>query len=195
MRASPDNAAILKGILCKASHPNNHPTIQFSPYRIQGITNKDIYKTIIKKQNAFIAGSSIIPIYELEERDLNKFKKLIETAMYIQDIELTHETTTKGEYFLITTELDYKKASIEAKDMINDVYPSRATNNIQYTNPQYESPIIHNNVSIYAQTLMHFHESNPVPETSSHKRLTLQFNDKPIPQKETPTMTYPPPSQ
>ena len=99
--------------------------------------------------------------------------------MYIQDIELTHETTTKGEYFLITTELDYKKASIEAKDMINDVYPSRATNNIQYTNPQHESLIIRNNVSTYTQTLMHFHESNPVPETSSHKRLKLQFNDKP----------------
>ena len=98
--------------------------------------------------------------------------------MYIQEIEVTHESTTKGNYFLITTKSDYNKASIEAKDMINYTYPNRATNNIQYTNPQHESLIIRNNVSTYTQTLMHFHESNPVPETSSHKRLKLQFNDK-----------------
>ena len=49
IRTSPDNAAILKSILCKKSHPDNHPTIQFIPYGIQGITNKDIYKNIIKK--------------------------------------------------------------------------------------------------------------------------------------------------
>ena len=47
IRTSPDNEAILKSILCKASHPDNHPTIHFIPYGIQGITNKDIYKTLI----------------------------------------------------------------------------------------------------------------------------------------------------
>ena len=185
IRTSPDNAAILKSILCKASHPDNHPTIQFIPYGIQGITNKDIYKTIIKKQNAFIADSSIIPIYDIEERDIHKFKKLIETAMYIQDIEVTHESTTKGKYFLITTKSDYKKASSEAKDMLKYIYPNRINTNTQYISPQYESPIIHNNVSTYAQALMHFHESNPVPDTSSHKRLKLQFNEKPNPTKRT----------
>ena len=191
IQTSLDNAAVQKSILYKASHLDNHPTIQFIPYGIQGITNKGIYNTIIKKQNAFIADISIIPIYDIEERDLNKFKKLIETAMYIQDIELTHESTTKGKYFLITTKLDYKKASIEAKDMINYICPNRATNNIQYTSQQYESPIIHNNISTYTQTLVHFYESNPVPETSSHKRLKLQFNDNPIPPKETLPLIFP----
>ena len=42
IRTSPDNAAILKSILCKASYLYNHPTIQFIPYGIQGITNKDL---------------------------------------------------------------------------------------------------------------------------------------------------------
>ena len=49
LRTSPDNAAILKSILYKASHPDNNPTIKFILYKIQGITYKDIYKTIIKK--------------------------------------------------------------------------------------------------------------------------------------------------
>ena len=129
IRTSPDNVAILKNIICKASYTDNHPAIQFIPYGIQGITNKDIYKTIIKK-NALIADSSIIPIYDIEEHDLHNFKQLIETTMYIQHIESTHESTTKGNYFLISTKIGYKKASIEAKDMIKYVYPNLATNNI-----------------------------------------------------------------
>ena len=108
IRTSPDNAAILKSILCKASHPDNHPTIQFIPYGIQGITNKGIHKKIIKKQNALITDSSIIPIYDIEEHDLRKFNQLIERAIYIQDIESTHESITKGKYFIITTNTNYK---------------------------------------------------------------------------------------
>ena len=68
LRTSPDNAAILKSIIYKASHPDNNKTIQFIPYGIQRITNKDIYKTIVKKQNAFISNSSITSIYDIEER-------------------------------------------------------------------------------------------------------------------------------
>ena len=49
IRTSPDNAVILKIIICKVSHPDNNPTIQFIPYIIHGITNKDIYKALIKK--------------------------------------------------------------------------------------------------------------------------------------------------
>ena len=62
--------------------------------------------------------------------------------------------------------------------MLKYVYPNRATNDIQYSSPQNEILIIHNNVSTYAQALMQFHESNHVPEPSSHKRLKIQFNDK-----------------
>ena len=98
IRISPDNAAILKSIIYKASHPDNNPTIQFISYGIQGITNKDIYKTIIKKQNAFISISSSIPIYDIEEKDVNKFKILIYNSMYIQEIEETYESTFKGKF-------------------------------------------------------------------------------------------------
>ena len=63
-----------------------------------------------------VVWSSIIPIYEIEERDVEKFKKLITNSTYIQDIEKTYEK--KGKYFLITTKTDYRKALTEANNMI-----------------------------------------------------------------------------
>ena len=100
--------------------------------------------------------------------------------MFIQDIESTHESTTKGKYFLITTKTDYKQATKEAKDMLKYVYPNRKTTDNHYLSQLNHTPIIYNNISIYAQVLMQFHESNPVPEPSSHKRLKLLFNEKTI---------------
>ena len=123
LRTFPDYAAILKIILCKTSHPDYNPTIQFIPYRIQGITNNNIYRTIIKKQNAFISDSSIIHIYEIEDRGVNKFRTLIHNSMYIQDIEETYESTSKGKYFLITTKAYYRKVLAEANGMIKYIYP------------------------------------------------------------------------
>ena len=38
-----------------------------------------------------VVWNSIIPIYEIEERDVEKFKKLITNSTYIQDIEKTYE--------------------------------------------------------------------------------------------------------
>ena len=98
--------------------------------------------------------------------------------MYIQDIEIIHESTTKGKYSLITTKTDYKKATIEAKDMLKYVYQTRKSNDSNYSSPLNDISTIHINVSTYAQALMQFHESNTVPGTSSHKILKLQFNKK-----------------
>ena len=100
--------------------------------------------------------------------------------MYIQDIEETYESTTKGKYFLITTKTDYRKALTEANDMIKYIYPERTDTNYSMYNQRNNIPIIHNNVSTYAQALMTFHESNPVPEQTSQKRLKLQFNSSSI---------------
>ena len=71
------------------STPDNNPTIQFISYEMQGITNKDIYKTMIKKQIAFIQGNSIIPVQNFEEKDISKFIKLIEKTKYVQNFEPT----------------------------------------------------------------------------------------------------------
>ena len=60
IRTSPTHAETLKSILCKTSHPDNHPLYHSFLYGIQGITHKDIYKNMIKKQNAFIKENSIV---------------------------------------------------------------------------------------------------------------------------------------
>ena len=91
--------------------------------------------------------------------------------MYIQDIQQKHEYTLKGKYFLITTNTDYKKSFIEAKDMVN--YPQRTTKELNLSNQRNNTSIIHSNLSTYTQALVQFHESNLVPETSSNKRLKL----------------------
>ena len=46
----PEYATIFKSIFCKASHPDNHPTIWFIVYSIQRIINKYFYGTILEKR-------------------------------------------------------------------------------------------------------------------------------------------------
>ena len=54
IRTSLQHTLILKSILYKISHTNNNPTVQYIPYDIQEITNKDAYKTVVKKKNVYI---------------------------------------------------------------------------------------------------------------------------------------------
>ena len=58
-------------------------------------------------------------------------KSEIDANLNIPDIELTYESTTKGKYFLITTNTDYKKATIEAKDILKYAYSNRTSTDIQ----------------------------------------------------------------
>ena len=58
---------------------------------------------MIKKQNAFIKENSIVPVYDIEERDIAKFNKLIENTKYVQSMELSNESSSKGKYFMIAT--------------------------------------------------------------------------------------------
>ena len=58
---------------------------------------------MIKKQNAFIKENSIVPVYDIKERDIVKFNKLIDNTKYVQSMEITNEFTSKGKYFMITT--------------------------------------------------------------------------------------------
>ena len=49
------------------------------------------------------------------------------------------------------------------------------------------TPIIHSNVSTYAQSLMLFHDDNPVPPKLSNKRLTMQSQEQIPPTKRDTT--------
>ena len=62
---------------------------------MQGITYKDIYKNVIKKQNSFIKESFIVAVYDIKERDIVKFTKLIDNTKYVQSMKTTNESTSK----------------------------------------------------------------------------------------------------
>ena len=115
---SPTHAAKIKSTLYKVSYPKSHPFIQFTPYGIQGITNKDIYKIFIKKANVLVKDNSIISIHDVEEGDIRKFSKRIENTKYVQIMELVNESQTKGKYFIITTKPYYKNAVKDVNTMI-----------------------------------------------------------------------------
>ena len=92
-------------------------------------------------------------------------------------METTNESTSKDKYFMITTKKDYKLAVKEIKTMLKYIYPERE----EYERQDYQrenTPIIHSNVSTYAQVLMVFHENNPVPTNHSNKRLKMQFREQ-----------------
>ena len=69
--------------------------------------------------------------------------------------------------------------------MIKYIYPDRET--ITQRERQ-NAPIMHTNVSTYAQTLMNFHEANPVPNTLSNKRLKIWLNDDTLSSKRNSTL-------
>ena len=95
----------------------------------------------------------------MNDEDVDKFSKLIKESKYTQDIEQTNESTQKGKYFFNYNKTEYRKAVVEVNDMIKYVYSDRKTTT-QRARPQ--APIMRTNVSTYAQTLMNFHEANPV---------------------------------
>ena len=104
--------------------------------------------------------------------------------MYIQDIEFTYESTTKGKYFLITTKTDYKKASIEAKDMLKYIYPNRPPTISNTQAHQMKAP---SSTTTYQPT--HKHSCNFMSPTQSQKHnstkdLNSSFMKNPTPKKK-----------
>ena len=77
IRISPQDTPILKNILCEVSEPDNDLALKFIPYYIEGIIHKDIYQNLIHKQNAFSNDNFIIPVFDIEERDVGKFRYLL----------------------------------------------------------------------------------------------------------------------
>ena len=61
--------------------------------------------------------------------------------------------------------------------MIKYVYHNREEDERQDYQSE-NTPIIHSNISTYAQALTLFHEENPVPTQLSNKRLKIQFREQ-----------------
>ena len=55
---------------------------------------------MIKKQNAFIKENSIVLVYDINERDIVEFNKLIDNTKYVQSMEITNESTSKEKNML-----------------------------------------------------------------------------------------------
>ena len=92
-------------------------------------------------------------------------------------METTNESTSKGKYVMITTTKYCKLAVKEVKTMLKYVYPEREEDERKDYQRE-NTPIIHSNVSTYVQTLMLFHEDNPIPTNNSNKRLKMQFREQ-----------------
>ena len=74
--------------------------------------------------------------------------------------------------------------------MIKYTYPERTNKEFSISSQRNNTPIIHTNVSTYAQVLISFHEFNPVPLQHSHKKdLKCNSTPKPSLRKETLTQT------
>ena len=69
--------------------------------------------------------------------------------------------------------------------MIKYVYPDQETTTQR---GRQQTPIMHTNVSTYAQTLMNFHEANPVPTNSSNKILKIRVNEDTMSSKRNSTL-------
>ena len=76
-------------------------------------------------------------------------------SLKIQSMETTNESQTKGKYFMITKKSDYKHAVKELKAMLKYVYPDREEDERQDYQSE-NTPIIHSNLSTYAQALIFF---------------------------------------
>ena len=78
---------------------------------------------------------------------------------------------------MITTKTEYKHEVKEVKAMIKYVYPDREVDERQ-AYQRTNIPIIHSNISTYAQALIIFHDDNPVPIKLSIKCLKMQFREQ-----------------
>ena len=70
-------------------------------------------------------------MYDINETNIGQFTKLIDNSKYIQSIESTNKSTSKGKYFMIITKKDYKLVVNEVTTMSKYVYPEREEDEIQ----------------------------------------------------------------
>ena len=92
IRTSPDNANILKNLLCKISHEGNSK-LRFIPYGIQSLSKQGTVKNIILQHNMFLQNMAIAPIINIKKSEKENVKKLFESSLYLSRFELTRKAS------------------------------------------------------------------------------------------------------
>ena len=104
----PDNATILKRLLCRASasddKPPNNDNIHFEVYGLPQYTSSEIYRKQILKQNNFLHNIAVIPIVNIDPDVMyNDLHYKLLTSPSITGIEKPHLTHSKGKWLIVTT--------------------------------------------------------------------------------------------
>ena len=101
VKFNPDNASILKRLLCRASASDDKPphndNILFVAYGLPQYTSSKLYITQVLKQNNFLHNIVVTPIVNIDPDVMyNDVHYILLTYPSITGIEETHITHFKG---------------------------------------------------------------------------------------------------
>ena len=120
IRTSPENAIILKNILCKISI-NDKNEMTFIPYGMDslGTEIRDIARTIIIKQNKFLTDIAVDPIFGVLKEEEENFYNIFFKSSYFSGLEPTRKTQEEGKCLLLTTTANNYNAQVEVDILLS----------------------------------------------------------------------------
>ena len=151
IRTSPDNANMLKNLLCKISNEGNSK-LRFIPYGIQSLSKQGTMRNIILQHNLFLQNMAIVPIVNISNAEKEQVKKLFESSLYFSGFEPTRKIA-EGMYLLVTNKSVINKAQNEADNLLQKFCGQRQALPNDKIPERKKRPLIHNQVSSYAAAL------------------------------------------
>ena len=120
IRTSPENAIILKNILCKISM-NDRNEMTFIPYGMDslGTETRDITRTMIIKQNIFLTDIAVVPIFGVLKEEEETFYDIFSKSSYFSGLEPTRKTQEEGKCPLLTTTANNYNAQVETDILLS----------------------------------------------------------------------------
>ena len=82
------NTEILKNLLCNFFNEDN-TNLKFIPYIIYDISKAGTMRNIILQHNIFLKNMAIVPIINIQDKDVNKNKTNIDNCLYFLGREPT----------------------------------------------------------------------------------------------------------
>ena len=125
VKCHPDNASILKRLLCRASgsddKPPNNDNIHFVAYELPQYISSELYRTQILKENNFLHNIAVITIVNIDPDVMyNELHYKLLTSPSITGIEETHLTHSKGKWLIVTIKKMKLAAQLEIDNNINE---------------------------------------------------------------------------